>query len=132
MQEILVKLWCNRCYHAHGKRVEATEVRVVAHQRKRGRLDLCRSCAQEYDGVLGAWLLVADDEDARPETRFRAGSKEARDFYAAMRKWADERGRTAEYMVTHRGPGPHKVNYGKPKKLVDDYTAYLASQALAA
>jgi hypothetical protein len=49
-----------------------------------------------------------------------------------MRAWADSVGRSEEYMVRHRGPGPHKVNYGKPQKLVDDYIAHLASQAKAA
>jgi hypothetical protein len=132
MQEILVKLWCNRCFHTHDRRIEATELRRFTAGRKPRRLDLCAPCAEAFDAEVGGWAAMADEEDARPETRFRAGSKESRDFYAGMRAWADTQGRTAEYEVRHRGPGPHKVNYNKPQKLVDDYLAYLAGQAKAA
>lgn len=131
MQEIAIRLWCDRHWRESGERVEATEVRTMEYRRKRGRWDLCGAHAAALDAVAGEWLGFAQDEDARPTATaaFRPGSKQSRDFYRDLRKWADDQGRSDEYQVRHRPETVvHKANYNYDS-LLADYEAYLVSRA---
>jgi hypothetical protein len=133
MQEIAIKLWCDRHWRASGEKAEATEARQMEYGRRRGRWDLCADCAAELDALAAGWLKSAQGEDARPTATagFRPGSRESRNFYAGLRKWADAQGRTEEYMVKHRpGTVSGKVNY-RYDLLIEDYEEYLVSRAAA-
>lgn len=134
MQEIAIRLWCDRHWRASKEKVEATQARQMDYQRKQGRWDLCAACAAELDALTLEWLQTAQTEDARPTAvaDFRPGSRESRDFYRALRLWADSQGRSAEYQVSRR-PGTKtsgKINY-KYDTLLEDYEAHLVSRAVA-
>lgn len=135
MQEISIRLLCDKTRAETGTKVDATQVRILEYGKIRRRLDLTDDKAAELDALLKPWLDAGSDEDAKPTARvgFKAGSRESRDFYAGLRAWADREERTAEYTVNHRGGKKvAKINYRYPEKLVEDYEAYLASQARSA
>lgn len=95
MQEIAIRLWCDRHWRASRERVEATEARAMEYGRRQGRWDLCGACAGELDAMAGEWLGSAQGEDARPRATagFKPGGRQSRNFYRDLRRWADGQGR---------------------------------------
>jgi hypothetical protein len=134
MQTVEIKLWDDVDMRS-GNRVPAEEQVVVEYRGRRVRLDLTYAHAAELDTLLEPWLAAGGPEAAAPEFRhgFKPGSKEARDWRAGLRHWADSAGRTAEYMPVPRRDGlPAKLNYRYPLGLVRDYEAHLVELAKAA
>lgn len=128
MQEVLLRLWCDKTWHDSQQKAESDGTHVLELDGHRVRLDLTNENFQELAAWLAPWLAAGSQEDTGPVARvgFKAGSKEAKDFRRGLREWADGEGRTEEYK-RERPDG--KVDYKYPKKLYDDYVAYLLSQA---
>jgi hypothetical protein len=129
MQTVQVHLWDDLDARG-GLRVAAAQTVVLEYRRRRVRLDLSDEHEAELAALLAPYLDAGVPEDTRPVTHlgFKAGSKEARDWHAGLRAWADAAGRSSEYQIAGRQPGS-KVNYRYPVSLVEDYQEYLISQA---
>jgi hypothetical protein len=130
MQEVLVRLWCDKTFQDTREKVQAAETVIVEYRGKRWRMDLSSGNAELLDAVLAPWLAAARPEDAPAEFHhgFKAGSAEAREWRAGLRAWADSVGRTSEYTVSHTRGGS-KLNYRYPRDLERDYENHLLQQA---
>lgn len=128
MQEVLVKLWCDKTWHDDQEKAESDGSHVLELDGRRVKLDLADSHYKVLAEFLEPWLAAGRPEGSGPVARlgFRAGTKEAKDFRRGLREWADGEGRAGEY---RRERPDGKVDYKYPKRLYDDYVAYLLSQA---
>jgi hypothetical protein len=106
--------------------LEYTSKRV----KKRVTLDLTTAHVEELESLLFRWLDAGQDLDAKiaalPHSH-KAGSKEARAFYAGLREWAAMVGRSGEHWTTGRNGQAKQFYY--PRGLVADYQEYLLDQA---
>jgi len=130
MKTVEIKLW-DDVHAKKGARVQADETVTLeyASPRLHGsvRLDLSADHGKELDELLASWLEAGQGADAPMMAHGKAGSKEARDFYAGLRAWAKSVGRDGEHWTKGRGDRPPQYYY--PRSLVQDYEAYLIEQA---
>ena len=133
MREVYVKLWCDKTWADSHERVESDSAHFLELDGKRVRLDLTDGNYRDLYAVIKPWLEAGHPEDEKPKVghSFAAGTKEAKDWYRDLRLWADSVGRSEEYRYYHRN-GELAKDFSYPKKLRDDYEAYLLSQAQAA
>jgi Lsr2 len=136
MQEVRVHLWDDVDMAEAGQRTESAE-QVELRFKRDGRevavrLDLTGDHAAELEGQLARWLKAGTAIDAPPVFRygFKPGSKEARDWRRDLRQWADDEGRTSEYINPNVEGSKNRYRY--PDQLVKDYEAHLLSKAKAA
>jgi Lsr2 protein len=133
MKTVEIRLWDDLDGKA-GRRVQSDEQVVLEFTsrrvRKRVTLDLTTAHAAELEDLLSRWLEAGQDPDvkvaARPHSH-KAGSREARDFYAGLREWAKSVGRDGEHWTSGKGSRPRQLYY--PRGLVADYQDWLMSQA---
>ena len=117
-----------------GQRVQSGEQVTLEYAskrvRKRVKLDLTTAHAAELESLLFRWLEAGQDQDAKvtalPHSH-KAGSKEARDFYAGLREWARAVCRDGEHWTSGKGGRPRQLYY--PRGLVADYKDWLTEQA---
>jgi hypothetical protein len=98
--------------------------------KKRVTLDLTAAHADELESLLFRWLEAGQDLDAKvaaPPHSHKAGSKEARAFYAGLREWAAMVGRSDEHWTSGRNGQARQLYY--PRGLVADYQEYLLGLA---
>jgi len=134
MQEIQVKLWDDVHWHEEQGRVPSDETHYLELDGRRVRLDLTSEHGKELASQVSRWLDAGrpEGEEATARLGFKAGSAEAKQFYARLREWADAEDRSAEYKIRHRDGSTSLGNYKYGRRLVRDYEAYLLSQAAAA
>jgi hypothetical protein len=133
MQTVEIRLW-DDVHAQEGQRVQADQQATLEYTskrvKKRVRLDLTTAHAAELEDLLFRWLEAGQDQDAKvtalPHSH-KAGSKEARDFYAGLRAWAKDTGRDGEHWTSGKGSHPRQLYY--PRALVADYKNWLISQA---
>lgn len=133
MQTVEIRLWDD--VHAKaGERVPSDEQATLEYTskrvRKRVRLDLTTAHMAELEDLLFRWLEAGRDLDAKAAAlphSHKAGSKEARDFYAGLREWAKSAGRDGEHWTSGKGGRARQLYY--PRGLVADYQAYLLGEA---
>lgn len=88
-----------------------------------GDLDLTAEHADELMRDLAKWLsLFRYQSEVRPVS---GNLREARGYYADLRRWADAQGRSGEYTLK-TAKGSQKKSYYHGKQLKQDYAAYLA------
>jgi hypothetical protein len=133
MRTVEIRLWDDLDDKA-GSRVQSDEQVTLEYASKRVKkrvtLDLTTAHAGELEDLLFRWLEAGQDQDAKvaalPHSH-KAGSKEARAFYAGLREWAAMVGRSGEHWTTG-GNGKAKQFY-YPKGMVADYQDYLLGLA---
>lgn len=133
MRTVEIRLWDD--VHAKaGERVPSDEQATLEYTSKRVRkrvtLDLTTAHVKELENLLLCWLEAGQDLDAKVSAlphSHKAGSKEARDYYAGLRKWAKAAGRDGEHWTSGKDGRARQLYY--PRGLVGDYQAYLLDQA---
>jgi Lsr2 protein len=131
MQTIEVRLW-DDLHAKDGERVPGdTQVELTVKTKKgvrHVRLDLTAAHAEELEKVLAPWI-EAGQVPGTPASHGKPGSAQAREFYAGLRTWAAEVGRSEEHWTSGKGGHPRQFYY--PKRLIADYEAFLAGKAAA-
>lgn len=132
MQTVEVRLWDDLDARA-GERVQSDEQVTLEYTSKRVRklvrLDLTAAHAAELEDLLFRWLEAGHDP-AQPMTvghAHKAGSKEAREFYAGLREWALATGRDGEHWTAGKNGRQPQLYY--PRRLTADYQEYLLGEA---
>jgi hypothetical protein len=133
VKTVEIRLW-DDLDNKEGTRVQSDEQVTLEYTSKRVKkrvtLDLTTAHAGELEGLLFRWLEAGQDQDAKvaalPHSH-KAGSKEARDFYAGLREWAAMVGRSGEHWTTGRNGQAKQFYY--PRGLVADYQDYLLDLA---
>jgi hypothetical protein len=131
MQTIEIRLWDDVEAKA-GRRVQA-DVQVTLEVTtpkgtERRVLDLTAEHLAELGGMLAPWLAAGRDPDAPAiASAHKAGSKEAREFYAGLREWAKSAGRDGEHWTSGKNGRERQLYY--PRQMVADYQEYLLGEA---
>jgi hypothetical protein len=130
MQTIEVRLWDDLDARA-GERVPSDEQVTLEYTSKRVRklvrLDLTTAHATELEDLLARWLDAGHDPAQPAAVSHKAGSKEAREFYAGLREWARAVGRDDEHWTSGRNGRERQLYY--PRQMVADYQEYLLGEA---
>lgn len=129
MQEVLLKLWCDKTWHDSEEKVESDGSHVLELDGRRVQLDLTDPHYKALAEFLEPWLAAGHREGEGPVTRvgFKAGSQESKDWRRRLREWADAEGRSSEYLrATPDESGKNKYTY--PRQLVKDFEAHLLAQ----
>jgi hypothetical protein len=134
MRSVEIKLWDDVHYAEDAEKVEAVRKTRLVYQDGDGApqevvLDLTTEHADLLASQMARWIKAGHPpEQGIVLTRgYKAGSKEARDFYAGLRAWAKSVGRDGEHWT--QGRGGREPQYYYPRGLVRDYEAYLIEQA---
>lgn len=126
MQTVEIRLW-DDLHAKQGEKIPSDVQVTLEYKGKRRRLDLTTAHAEELDKLLAPWMEAGQSPDAPPVTAHKAGSVEAREFYAGLRAWAASVGRTDEHYTSGKNGQPRQFYY--PRKLVADYEEHLRSLA---
>jgi hypothetical protein len=126
MQSIEVKLWDDLHHCQDGNKVPADVQIELTYRTKKGvkhvRLDLTAAHGEELEKLLGPWLEAGQSPDAAP-SHGTPGSAQAREFYAGLRAWAAQVGRSDEHWTSGSNGKPKQLYY--PRQMVADYKNYL-------
>lgn len=125
----MIRLWDD--LHAKDGEKVPSDVQVeLTYKTKKGtrhvRLDLTAAHGEELDKVLVPYLEAGQDPDV-PASHGKPGSAQAREFYAGLRAWASEVGRSEEHWTSGKNGRPKQFYY--PRQLIADYEAHLAKVA---
>jgi hypothetical protein len=118
------EVWDDMAYADGGRKVPATQTVNLRLGGTQVDLDLSDESAHRLGELLAPWLKAGrPPEDRTAPVPGAGGTRESREFFAGLRAWAAQVGRSDEHWTQGKGDKPKQYYY--PKALIADYEKHL-------